>query len=441
MDIAQELAKTYVYAQASMTKEALEQDPALLDTREKFEKSVTNETVARRHAARLADLARSRSEEEDTSLGGYAGTLAKRLAPIPQTVGEAAWRLPAVGAGAAAGYVGGKHLEALDKLKLRQAAVLDPDAAQRAIANPKAIQELAARRLKAQSPGGRAAPAAQERLSKAIEGLSLLENPSDIASVLHETPEVIGLTPRQKAVRDELRSALGGEEGMSFLRGHVQNLVSKGKRPPGPLAELVPEFHPYRVGGALAGGAAAGALTGIPLAMRALYLKRSGGEAAARARSAMSRAMAEAEAESGKRERLLGALPKAAALSINVKNPSKFYSLVQKLHRNPNWKPPVITSSKPPVSGVTAGSRPAQTKVADALNCAMTAMKMKPGLAGKLGRPKAGGQAKKAESLAPMGKSPGILGAAIEQEQQRNESPQLKRMRLLQRMLEPRVLS
>ena len=285
------------------------------------------------------------------------------------------------------------------------------------------------------------AAARAKKIEEVMGGLATMENPSDIAAVLHEHIPTDRLSPRQRQVRQALASELGGSEGLASLRGEIQNLVAAGKRPPGPLAELLPEFHPYRVGGALAGGAAAGALTGIPLAMRALYLKRSGGEAAARARAAMRQAMSQAEAESGKREQLLGTLPKSAALDISVQNPTKFYSLVQRLARNPNWKPPVITPSKPPVSGVTAGSQPAQTKVADALNCAMTAMKMKPGLAGKFGRPKAGGRTKKAESLAPMGKSPGILGTAIEQEQRKNESPHLKRMRLLQGMLEPRVLS
>lgn len=117
MDIVEELAVTCV--KAAMAKEALD-DEGLSETRSRFEHSVGREQSLRRHAERLNELAKRRSEEEDTSLSGYAGTAATRLAPIPQTLGEAAWRLPAIAAGGGAGYAAGQQVEGLDLLGLNK---------------------------------------------------------------------------------------------------------------------------------------------------------------------------------------------------------------------------------------------------------------------------------------------------------------------------------
>jgi hypothetical protein len=139
-------------------------------------------------------------------------------------------------------------------------------------------------------------------LSGALRELGVT-TPEEMAAIMAEKPS--GLSPEQQAVRSRVESVLG-PDAVPFLRSEIQTQIAKGKPPPGPLAELLPELKPYRVGGAVIGSLLGGALSGLPLGLRAVALKGRGGEAAARARAQMHKAIQEAEDEAAKRSRLLG---------------------------------------------------------------------------------------------------------------------------------------
>lgn len=68
--------------------------------RRDFEESMSEEEILRQKAREYARLARSRALDQ----GGAAKEFFKRLAPVPYTGGEAAWRLPAIAAGAYGGW-------------------------------------------------------------------------------------------------------------------------------------------------------------------------------------------------------------------------------------------------------------------------------------------------------------------------------------------------
>ena len=506
MDLAAKFAE--VYAGASMLKEAL--DPAAI--REQFESSVSKEEVARRHAQRMEELVKSRAEDNEDST--VLGTMAKRLAPIPQTVGEAMWRLPAIAAGAAGGHALGEHVEAHDPLGLRRFAPVDADEALQAVTSGKDkltqlmkdilyrqepameptqyepavtafdaaskarqkeisdAQESIRRYTEAQAThqdrinaanvqkvhAGRqhqhqVGTEAQRRLERAINIKRLIPrltevdqntglfsptvrslyahgtsgiSQADVSNILHDlgnlTPEeihtvlsgqdvparrgniatranqhfaggidrlrqeleaasghpvegvpvpvptsqIVGHSPAapgavpsplqeppeiaahrtatarsaklEKLIRDlgghsnkdiasilssheigaspesiNFRKALTqelGAEGIPHLRSRVENIIREGKNP-GLIASLL-KIRPYRALGTAAGAAGASALTGLPLALNALRLRGSGGEAANRARKEMQQAIREAKGESARREGLLGQLPKTA---------------------------------------------------------------------------------------------------------------------------------
>lgn len=325
MSIAEDLATICVCA--SMHKEAADDNVSLPEVRNQFEHSVGKERALRRHVGRLSDLARRRAEEEDTSLGGYAGTFAKRLAPIPQTLGEAGWRLPAINAGGIAGYFGGKHVEGIDPLKLSKLTeALDP-LALKSLVSPstggkgrEGLQAVLEQAFKAKPPTfqqplrrGQYAHFGGPSPSKILSTLGTM-TPEELAGVV-QVPKILPLSAEQVAVRKNIEDLFGAKRGVPYFRQEVENIIRSNAKAPKGLASVIEAVvpRPYRVGGAIAGLGAASILTGLPLAIRALWQKRTGGEAAARARSSMEQAMAEAEAESQKREGLLGSLPKAAA--------------------------------------------------------------------------------------------------------------------------------
>jgi hypothetical protein len=296
-----------ILAQACVSSQTKKADylPELRGLRSQFESSTAKERALRSYAKDLEDLASRRSIEEDRSLGGYVDTAAKRLAPIPQTFGEATWRLPAIGLAGVGGYIGGQQLEETDPVGLNKLRTIDPDALHSvmtdAATNPDGKNQL----LKIlqghneQHNPGLDSGTLQKNLSELAR-----EAPTDVAAILQEH-SALPLNGKQKSLKELLSATLGGEQHIPMMRSQIMNQIGKGEKSPGPLAELMPEFKPYRVGGALTGLAMGSAMTGIPLALRALWQKHQGGEAAVRARNKMRTAIEQAEAEQKSREGLL----------------------------------------------------------------------------------------------------------------------------------------
>jgi hypothetical protein len=314
MDLARGLAELCV--KEAMRKHAFD-DETLSESRSRFEHSIGREQALRRHAERLKTLAAQRAEEEDTSVPGYAGTFAKRIAPIPQTVGEAAWRLPAIAAGGVGGHLYGKHMEALDKFNLEALTdVVQPKDVEKIFSpmkdSDKALEALGTRFGKGQP----LSPDAMKEL-RALQ----YRDPKDIAAAL-QRKQVVPLSSEQEQIRQVLQRVGGGkEEALPYIRQEVGKMIRSGARPgKPPLINIsTPEFKPYRLGGALAGMGIASVLTGLPLAIRALMQKGQGGEAAVRARTSMQEAIDQAQAEADKREQILSTLPpKKAALAPMV---------------------------------------------------------------------------------------------------------------------------
>ena len=94
MDLSTELAQRCLQVKQA----AVEDDP----NREEFEDLAARERVARGQAARYKEIAHGRAREEAEKTP--AETFTGRLYPIPHTLGEAAWRIPAMVGGGAMGY-------------------------------------------------------------------------------------------------------------------------------------------------------------------------------------------------------------------------------------------------------------------------------------------------------------------------------------------------
>jgi hypothetical protein len=284
--------------------------PTPADIRESFESSKANEGILRRHANRLLDLSKSRAEEEDVTPSGYADTFLSRLTPVPQTGTEAVTRLPLVGAGGLAGYLAGKEVEPLDVEELHKtlapastgkgggATPLEVNLSSfpHSSSTPKELvkklrqftpDELASALRKRDIPGSQFIPEGVDAKLNTLFGMSTNARKAEIRNLINK----------------EL-----GPEGVAIFRREAENIIRQSGKG-GVLPSIMEGLKPYRLGG-IAGGLAAGSvLTGLPLALRAMYLKQYGGEAANRARSSMEEALARAEVESSKREELLSQLP------------------------------------------------------------------------------------------------------------------------------------
>lgn len=287
VQVAEKLAAICIAAKLEKRAE----NPTLPETRGQFEGLVGQERVLRQHADRLRELARSRAQEEDTSAGGYLNTLLERLAPVPHTFGEAAVRVPGMIAGGVVGHQAGKELF----------EPISPDDIHRAL--------LPAER-KGRLPFER-------NVHEVLKARGKRVNMEDLIRTLRKhTPEEVSSALRMKVIpfrtqtAHQLRKSLLdklGPEGVSLLRRELRS-VAKDTASKDLLATMTQGLRPHRLGGALVGAAAGGALTGIPFALRALYLKRTGGEAAARARAEMESTLQQAEQTAGKREELLKGL-------------------------------------------------------------------------------------------------------------------------------------
>jgi hypothetical protein len=289
VDLITKLATTCVTA---MQKNA--EAPTPSDIREKFESSKSREGILRRHANRLLDLSKSRAEEEDTSPAGYVDTFGSRLLPVPQTGAEAVIRLPLIGAGGVAGYHAGKEVEPLDSKKLYE--TLAPKATG---GKPDQVTAFEHNLYDFHQSGK------PEELVKKLRKFT----PEELSSALRKRDvPFIAPSDRIKNIRNLINSELG-PEGVSIFRREAENIIRQSAGKGTVVPTIMENLRPYRLGG-IAGGLAAGSvLTGLPLALRAMYLKQYGGEAANRARGSMDEALGQANSESAKREELLSQLP------------------------------------------------------------------------------------------------------------------------------------
>lgn len=273
--------------------------------RQEFEDAVEQETLARRHSKWWEEAARSRALGEDRTLGGYVGSAAERMLPIPHTGTEALVRLPVVGLGGYLGHRLGSRIEPIPSSEILRAVrpVLDSD---RAI--PPLLRNL---REALRHPTLGTAPG--QDLYNRLQQM----DPEVLSQALRQThvttPGWMGgrfgnrdipIWPRPSSPEvQQIRQALGPD--IDIVRREIKNVLSQTAE-----KSLASKFRPFRIGGTLAGIGAASALTGIPLAVRALLQKSQGGESAVRAKGEAKRLTGQAEEMQKLRERLLKELPK-----------------------------------------------------------------------------------------------------------------------------------
>jgi len=274
--------------------------PNLIDVRDQFENMALREEVARAHASRLADLAKLRASREDTSLGGHLETGYKRLLPIPHTLGEAAVRGPATALGGILGYGMGKKYEVPDATDVKKLFSPEGGLHFAPAGKDKKVSPIVSALQTISADAGKTG-VKSKKLVSLLKKMQLM-SPDDLADLLREKRlPGMGFNAGQKAIRAEMEKVLG-EKGTALLPQEVRNLLAQTGKDKGVLSSA---FKPWRLGGAALGVGAAGLLSGLPFAARALYQKREGGEAAARAKAKLQQALAEAENASARREELL----------------------------------------------------------------------------------------------------------------------------------------
>lgn len=276
--------------------------------RQEFEDAVEQETLARRHSKWWEEAARARALGEDRTVGGYIGSAAERMLPIPHTGTEALVRLPLVGLGGYFGHRLGSRIEPIPSSEILRAVrpVLEGDRA-----NPPLLRNLeeALRHNPHPAFGVTAGQAMFDRLQQM--------DPESLSQALRQTsvrtPGWMGerfgnrdipIWPRPSSPEvQQIRQALGPD--IDIVRREIKNVLSQTAE-----KSLSSRVRPFRIGGTLAGLGAASALTGIPLAVRALLQKSQGGESAVRAKSEAKRLTGQAEEMQKLRERLLKELPR-----------------------------------------------------------------------------------------------------------------------------------
>jgi hypothetical protein len=300
MTLVEKLAKTFV--KAAHEKRAAEEVvrprvispediPGAFRTgnkglRSEFEDSLRHEEILRDKAMEYSRLARQRAQDQQ----GAGLEFLKRLGPLPYSGGEAAWRLPLEAAGGVGGYMAGSHYG------LR--------------ADPREIAKTL-RATTGKSTGKISIPLLAElnvvQGSRGGKKLTSTESKA-LAKMLHGAPSetLAAASGRTPLFFGEAKKLVQGLEAKgisrSTLREAFRRVASESKDGP---------FLPRGVarwGGAGAGFLAAGALTGLPMAIRAGALRRSGGEMAQSARKRMLEAITRAEREQFKRDNLLRTL-------------------------------------------------------------------------------------------------------------------------------------
>lgn len=414
MSLSDDLAKKCLRAKTAEAYPAFEMPPVPglppstpQQVRNAFENSVVDEEAMRSKAQRFGDLAQTRADSNEDTAGS---AFAKRLLPVPHTVGEAAWRLPVVGAGAIIGHGLGEGLgrrfstpsvESIHEVLNREGGPISgrvadelvagggsspADAAQHLPehAQAHAKQEVArfnanqaqvntlkqslvkhdsvAAAMKQQlqtlmnNPGAdiKTTEKAVEALNKKIQAseiqragiagpLQALEKElaemgpavsnfraldaakpeGRLASIVAPDKAPVGqnaeklLTELRGMDPVDTRKVLGAVKPLASRHpryAQVTQMLGEGGLDRNKLVRLISSIKPTPQGpwagraGAAAGVLGAGALTGLPLAIRAARLNATGGEAAHRAREQMRGSVEGAEKEQFKRENMLRAL-------------------------------------------------------------------------------------------------------------------------------------
>jgi len=128
------------------------------------------------------------------------------------------------------------------------------------------------------------------------------QKPELARQVLGMRPDML-LSEEALAAKKMIESTvgkLGDRSGTSVVQQALHDAAAAGKSG---LGEGMSKWRRY--GGATAGGLAAALLTGIPLGAYALWKRREGGEAAARAKGRMQEELDKAEGASKQREEVL----------------------------------------------------------------------------------------------------------------------------------------
>jgi hypothetical protein len=340
MDISEKLARMCITAK--MQKQAAgalaEAPPAanpnheeLAKTRSKFETLAAQEEIARRHAARLHELADSRASDEDTSTSGYISTgVGRTLIPIPQTLGEAAIR----GGAAIAGGVYGHHLA-------KKYAPVSGDVAKKLFMDSKfqdRLSELEKYKFKqhfqapaevlikhkyphytpaqAEAHMGRLMKLRGELAQNVVNSIGF-KSPELIAEAFSENKWFGKPSPEAMKIRDDLVGRYGpgavaaiNNEARAFKPGDS----GKGKKDAPPQAAY--QAPKYKWLGPALGMAGGAVLSGIPFAARALWRKSEGGEAAVRARLNAQDQEEEAQRKAQERDELIKKLPTLKKASV-----------------------------------------------------------------------------------------------------------------------------
>jgi hypothetical protein len=306
--LAEKLAKTFV--KAAHEKRAAagavrprvfspEDIPGAFNTddsglRREFEDSLRHEEILRDKALEYSRLARQRAQDQQ---GGGVEFL-KRLGPLPYSGGEAAWHVPVEAAGGVGGYMLGNRLGGAGMADPTEVAkVLKFTQSKGGKGTIPLAEQLALLRF---SRANKAIPAtAQKATSKLLAGIPI----KDMSTLVS-----------RGAAKGEAASAMAKLEAKGVTRDMLQEAYLRAAseaenkfRIPGRLA---------RWGGAGGGFLAAGALTGLPMAIRGAALRRSGGELAQGARKRILRSVEQAELEQFKRDNLLRTLKGEAPIPM-----------------------------------------------------------------------------------------------------------------------------
>ena len=284
MDLSDELAQRCLQVKQA----AAEEDP----NRDEFEDLASRERVARSQAARYRDIAHGRAREEAEKTP--AETFTGRLYPVPHTLGEAAWRVPATAAGGIAGYQAVAKHELPDQEAIRE--LLRPGKGEGATHSGFGVRLR--ERLTAL---GHSNP---EGATTSVEAL-FRKNPELVHSVLSIRPNAL-ISEKGQGIRQGITATVGSLEGRSaksLVREILHDTSAKAKVG---LGEGLSKWKRY--GGAGLGALAAAVATGVPLGLNALRHRGAGGEAAVRAKARMQEELGKAEDATKQREAILARL-------------------------------------------------------------------------------------------------------------------------------------
>jgi len=306
--LAEKLAKTFV--KAAHEKRAAAGDvrprvfspediPGAFNTddsglRREFEDSLRHEEILRDKALAYSRLARQRAQDQQ---GGGTEFL-KRLGPLPYSGGEAAWRLPLEAVGGVGGYMAGSHygLRA-DPKEMAKALHATAGKTKGKVSVP-LLAELGA--VQSSRGGAKLTQTKVKALTKLLHGAPT----ETLATASGRMPLLFG--DAKRLIQDLEAKGIS----RNTLREAFRRVASDAKDGPFLSSGMA------RWGGFGGGALVAGALTGLPMAIRGAALRRSGGELAHGARNRILKSVEQAEFEQFKRDNLLRTLQGEAPIPM-----------------------------------------------------------------------------------------------------------------------------